>query len=90
MGMSGFYGSTEEAEAIGVIQRALDLGCAFLDTDGDTAPPADRNPVVVARGSRIRWRHERQPASSRAALTTIEVSAAALPCGGLFCWDDRV
>jgi len=32
MGMSEFYGTAEEAEAIDVIHRALDLGCTFLDT----------------------------------------------------------
>jgi aryl-alcohol dehydrogenase-like predicted oxidoreductase len=32
MGMSEFYGATDEAEAIATIQRALDLGCTFLDT----------------------------------------------------------
>jgi aryl-alcohol dehydrogenase-like predicted oxidoreductase len=32
MGMSEFYGATDEAEAIATIHRALDLGCTFLDT----------------------------------------------------------
>jgi aryl-alcohol dehydrogenase-like predicted oxidoreductase len=32
MGMSEFYGSADEAEAIATIQRALDLGVTFLDT----------------------------------------------------------
>ena len=32
MGMSEFYGSADEGEAIATIQRALDLGVAFLDT----------------------------------------------------------
>ena len=32
MGMSAFYGSTDEAEAIATIQRALELGITFLDT----------------------------------------------------------
>src|SRR5438876_11825120 len=32
MGMSAFYGSTDEGEAIATIRRALDLGCTFLDT----------------------------------------------------------
>lgn len=32
MGMSEFYGATDEAEAVATIHRALDLGCTFLDT----------------------------------------------------------
>jgi aryl-alcohol dehydrogenase-like predicted oxidoreductase len=32
MGMSAFYGATDEDEAIATIQRALDLGIDFLDT----------------------------------------------------------
>ena len=32
MGMSAFYGETDEAEAIATIQRALELGVNFLDT----------------------------------------------------------
>jgi aryl-alcohol dehydrogenase-like predicted oxidoreductase len=32
MGMSEFYGRTEEGEAIATIRRALDLGVTFLDT----------------------------------------------------------
>jgi len=32
MGMSEFYGSTDDTESIAVIHRALDLGCTFIDT----------------------------------------------------------
>jgi aryl-alcohol dehydrogenase-like predicted oxidoreductase len=32
MGMSEFYGTTNDEESVGVIHRALDLGCNFLDT----------------------------------------------------------
>ena len=32
MGMSEFYGTTDESEATATIHRALDLGVTFLDT----------------------------------------------------------
>jgi aryl-alcohol dehydrogenase-like predicted oxidoreductase len=32
MGMSAFYGETDEQESVATIQRALDLGVTFLDT----------------------------------------------------------
>ncbi|HEY3020187.1 MAG TPA: aldo/keto reductase [Solirubrobacteraceae bacterium] len=32
MGMSAFYGTTDEDEALATIRRALELGCTFLDT----------------------------------------------------------
>jgi aryl-alcohol dehydrogenase-like predicted oxidoreductase len=38
MGMSEFYGSTDEGEAIATIHRALDLGVTFLDTSDAYGP----------------------------------------------------
>jgi aryl-alcohol dehydrogenase-like predicted oxidoreductase len=38
MGMSAFYGTTDEDEAIATINRALDLGCNFLDTSDMYGP----------------------------------------------------
>src|SRR5215211_6447097 len=32
MGMSAFYGTADEDEALATIERALELGCNFLDT----------------------------------------------------------
>ena len=32
MGMSQFYGPTDEAESISTLHRAIELGCTFLDT----------------------------------------------------------
>ena len=32
MGMSQFYGPTDEAESIATLHRAIELGCTFLDT----------------------------------------------------------
>jgi aryl-alcohol dehydrogenase-like predicted oxidoreductase len=32
MGMSEFYGATDEQESVATIHRALELGCTFLDT----------------------------------------------------------
>jgi len=38
MGMSAFYGATDEDEALRTIGRALDLGCNFLDTSDMYGP----------------------------------------------------
>src|SRR5205809_5331710 len=32
MGMSAFYGETDEEESLATIHRAVELGCNFLDT----------------------------------------------------------
>jgi aryl-alcohol dehydrogenase-like predicted oxidoreductase len=38
MGMSAFYGSTDEAESLRAIDRGLELGCNFLDTSDMYGP----------------------------------------------------
>jgi aryl-alcohol dehydrogenase-like predicted oxidoreductase len=38
MGMSAFYGATDEGEAVRTIHHALDLGCNFLDTSDMYGP----------------------------------------------------
>src|SRR5579884_3997260 len=72
MGMSEFYGTTDETEAIGVIHRALDLGCCFLDTADMYGPftneelvgkaIADRRQQVVLA---TKFGNERRPDGSR-------------------------
>src|SRR6478672_7761247 len=47
MGMSEFYGSTDESTAVTTIHRALDLGVSFLDTADMYGPFT--NEVLVGR-----------------------------------------
>jgi aryl-alcohol dehydrogenase-like predicted oxidoreductase len=65
MGMSAFYGQTDDAEATATIHRALDLGCNFLDTSDMYGPHTNerlvgraiegrRDEVVVATKFGIR------------------------------------
>ena len=55
MGMSEFYGPTDEAEAIATIHRALDLGVDFLDTADIYGPFTNERLVGRALAGR---RHE--------------------------------
>ena len=52
MGMSEFYGATDEAESIATIRRALDLGVTFLDTSDAYGPFT--NEELVGRAVRGR------------------------------------
>src|SRR5919205_4552450 len=52
MGMSDFYGTCDEQEAIATIHRALDLGVTFLDTADVYGPFA--NERLVGRAIRDR------------------------------------
>jgi aryl-alcohol dehydrogenase-like predicted oxidoreductase len=52
MGMSEFYGATDEAESIATIQRALDLGVTLLDTSDAYGPFT--NEQLVGRAIRGR------------------------------------
>jgi aryl-alcohol dehydrogenase-like predicted oxidoreductase len=52
MGMSAFYGGTDERESIATIHRALDLGCNFLDTSDMYGPHTNEELVGRAITSR--------------------------------------
>src|ERR1700736_2128471 len=52
MGMSEFYGPTDDQESIATIHRALDLGCNFLDTADMYGP--FKNEELVGRAIRGR------------------------------------
>jgi aryl-alcohol dehydrogenase-like predicted oxidoreductase len=52
MGMSAFYGATDEGEAIATIHRALELGCNFLDTSDMYGPHTNERLVGRAIGDR--------------------------------------
>jgi aryl-alcohol dehydrogenase-like predicted oxidoreductase len=55
MGMSEFYGASDEAESIATIQRALELGVDFLDTADAYGPY--KNEELIGRA--LRGRRER-------------------------------
>src|SRR3712207_4403005 len=52
MGMSAFYGTTDEGEAIATIHRALELGCTFLDTAEMYGPYANEELLGKALAGR--------------------------------------
>jgi aryl-alcohol dehydrogenase-like predicted oxidoreductase len=52
MGMSAFYGTTDEEEARRTILRALDLGCGFLDTSDMYGPHTNERLVGATIASR--------------------------------------
>ncbi len=52
MGMSAFYGATDERESIATIHRALELGCDFLDTSDMYGPHTNEELVGRAIASR--------------------------------------
>src|SRR3954454_9527296 len=72
MGMSEFYGTADEGEAAQVIQRALDLGCTFLDTADMYGPFTNEELVGRAIAGRrddvvlaTKFGNERRPDGSR-------------------------
>jgi aryl-alcohol dehydrogenase-like predicted oxidoreductase len=54
MGMSAFYGATDESEARATIARSLELGCNFLDTSDMYGPHTNERLVgsAIAAGRR--------------------------------------
>ena len=48
MGMSAFYGETDEQDCIATIQRALELGIDFLDTAQIYGPMTNEELVGTA------------------------------------------
>jgi len=48
MGMSAFYGTADEGEAIATIHRGLELGVTFLDT-ADMYGPFTNEPAARSR-----------------------------------------
>jgi aryl-alcohol dehydrogenase-like predicted oxidoreductase len=52
MGMSAFYGTSDEGEAIRTIHRAIELGCTFLDTAEMYGP--HKNEELVGRALKDR------------------------------------
>ncbi len=52
MGMSAFYGTADEGDARATIERALDLGCNFLDTSDMYGPHTNERLVGSAISAR--------------------------------------
>ena len=76
MGMSAFYGTTDEGEALATIDRALELGCNFLDTAEMYGPFTNeelvgkaisgrRDDFVVATKFGIRWEPTEEDPTNR-------------------------
>jgi aryl-alcohol dehydrogenase-like predicted oxidoreductase len=52
MGMSAFYGATDEQEALATLHRALELGCSFFDTSDMYGPHTNEQLVGRAIADR--------------------------------------
>ena len=49
MGMSEFYGSSSEAQNLGVLDRAAEIGCTFWDTSDMYGPFT--NEILLSKGT---------------------------------------
>lgn len=65
MGMSEFYGARDDAESLATIDRALELGCSFLDT-ADMYGPYTNEELV---GRAIRGRRDRFVIATKFGIT---------------------
>ena len=75
MGMSEFYGTADEGEAIATLHRALDLGVTFLDTADMYGPFTNEQLVgkaVTGRRDEVqlatKFGNERRPDGSRVGI----------------------
>src|SRR5947209_20635467 len=78
MGMSAFYGSTDEQEAIATIHRALELGINFLDTAQLYGPLANEELV----GRAIKGRREEYVIATKFARRMDGATAGDVSTGG--------
>jgi Aldo/keto reductase family len=80
MGMSAFYGSSDEDEAIATVHRALELGCNFLDTAEMYGPFENEKLLGKAlQGAATRWRWQRSSASCPTPATPRSARSTARP-----------
>src|ERR1700691_4898186 len=75
MGMSAFYGATDEGEAIATIQRALELGCNFLDTSDMYGPHTNERLV----GRAIAGRRDAVFLATKFGISWVETDAGGAP-----------
>jgi aryl-alcohol dehydrogenase-like predicted oxidoreductase len=75
MGMSAFYGSTDENEATATIQRALELGCNFLDTSDMYGPHTNEELV----GRAIAGRRDDVFLATKFGISWVETDAGGAP-----------
>jgi aryl-alcohol dehydrogenase-like predicted oxidoreductase len=68
MGMSAFYGRADEAQARATIERALELGCSFLDTSDMYGPYTNEELV----GSAITGRRDEVFLASKFGIKLVE------------------
>ncbi|HUN77827.1 MAG TPA: aldo/keto reductase [Solirubrobacteraceae bacterium] len=75
MGMSAFYGATDEGEAIATIQRALELGCDLLDTSDMYGPHTNEELV----GRAIEGRREQVFLATKFGIKWVGTDAGGAP-----------